>query len=206
MSRRTPEQIRMLDIGKAAVAIFLLLSLITLIAFRFLTSRPAPTTATPTATVLNVITPTQTKIDTPNITVTETLLPISPPAPTSTFTSLPLPSATSLATPTTIPTSPTLPTTAPTNTRQPTLTSVSTNIVAPTLTPTLIAVGTACPPYGARGQDLGTTYITVYCDTLSNIAERTGVSLKSLIQANPQIPDPNLIFSGSVVIIPTPRK
>jgi len=53
---------------------------------------------------------------------------------------------------------------------------------------------------------LGATYITVYCDTLSNIAERTGVSLKALIESNPQIPDPNLIFSGSVVIIPTPRK
>ncbi len=41
-------------------------------------------------------------------------------------------------------------------------------------------------------------------DTLFFIAQRFGVSLQKLIAANPQIPDPNLIFPGQVITIPCP--
>jgi len=54
---------------------------------------------------------------------------------------------------------------------------------------------TVCPP--------GTTSYTVQPgDTLFTIAKRFGVSLDALIEANPQIPDPNLIFPGQIICIP----
>ncbi len=40
-------------------------------------------------------------------------------------------------------------------------------------------------------------------DTLFKIAQREGVTLDALIKANPQIKDPNLIFPGQKVFIPT---
>lgn len=42
-------------------------------------------------------------------------------------------------------------------------------------------------------------------DTLFLIAQRFGVSLTAIIQANPQIPNPRLIFPGQVVCVPLPR-
>ena len=53
-----------------------------------------------------------------------------------------------------------------------------------------------CPP--------GTFPYTVQQgDTMFLIAQRFGVSLNALIQANPQIPNPNLIFPGQIVCVPT---
>ncbi|HEY8394522.1 MAG TPA: SafA/ExsA family spore coat assembly protein [Thermaerobacter sp.] len=40
-------------------------------------------------------------------------------------------------------------------------------------------------------------------DTMFLIAQRFGVSLQALINANPQIPNPNLIFPGQVLCVPT---
>lgn len=48
----------------------------------------------------------------------------------------------------------------------------------------------------------GGDYIVRRGDTLSNIAQRNGVSLQSLIRANPQISNPDLIFAGQRVAIP----
>ncbi|HHW40984.1 MAG TPA: SafA/ExsA family spore coat assembly protein [Syntrophomonadaceae bacterium] len=39
-------------------------------------------------------------------------------------------------------------------------------------------------------------------DTLYNIAQRFGISLDAIIRANPQIPDPNLIYPGQVICVP----
>jgi len=39
-------------------------------------------------------------------------------------------------------------------------------------------------------------------DTMFIIARRFGVSLNALIAANPQIPDPNVIFPGQRICIP----
>ncbi|MDI3281639.1 MAG: LysM peptidoglycan-binding domain-containing protein, partial [Bacillota bacterium] len=47
-------------------------------------------------------------------------------------------------------------------------------------------------------------YIVQRGDTLFLIARRFGVSLEALIAANPQLPDPNRIFPGQVLIIPRP--
>ncbi|MGH3913513.1 MAG: LysM peptidoglycan-binding domain-containing protein [Pseudonocardiaceae bacterium] len=47
-----------------------------------------------------------------------------------------------------------------------------------------------------------TTYIVQRGDTLSEIAERFGVTLQNLIRANPQIPNPDLIHPGEVINIP----
>jgi tyrosinase len=43
-------------------------------------------------------------------------------------------------------------------------------------------------------------------DTLSEIAERFGVKLKDLEAANPQIKNPDLIFPGQVIVIPTTQQ
>mgnify|MGYP001630180332 CR=1 FL=1 len=48
----------------------------------------------------------------------------------------------------------------------------------------------------------GDTYSVVQGDSLSSIAARAGVSLAALISANPNIPDPNLIYTGNIVTIP----
>lgn len=54
---------------------------------------------------------------------------------------------------------------------------------------------TVCPP--------GTFRYTVQPgDTMFSIAQRFGVPLDELIAANPQIPNPNLIFPGQIVCVP----
>ena len=50
------------------------------------------------------------------------------------------------------------------------------------------------------------TYTVVAGDTMYQIAGRLGVTLDELIKANPQIPNPNLIFPGQQINIPTPTK
>lgn len=52
-------------------------------------------------------------------------------------------------------------------------------------------------PSPARGN-----YTVHSGDTLSAIAQRNGVSLSSLIAANPQIKNPNLIYSGQTIHLP----
>ena len=46
------------------------------------------------------------------------------------------------------------------------------------------------------------TYVVQRGDWLTRIAQRYGVSLWSLLQANPLM-NPNLIYPGQVLIIPT---
>ena len=46
------------------------------------------------------------------------------------------------------------------------------------------------------------SYVVKSGDTLSGIAQKFGVSLAALEAANPQIPDPNKIFPGQVILIP----
>jgi spore coat assembly protein SafA len=50
----------------------------------------------------------------------------------------------------------------------------------------------------------GTLYVVMKGDTLFEIAQMNGISLASLIMANPQIPDPNLIYPGQTICIPKP--
>lgn len=62
-----------------------------------------------------------------------------------------------------------------------------------------------CIPSATLGCMPGMTiYTVVRGDTLYQIAQRFGVSLNALISANPQITNPNLIFPGQVICIPTP--
>lgn len=50
----------------------------------------------------------------------------------------------------------------------------------------------------------GTLYVVKPGDTMFEIARMNGVSLAALIAANPQIPDPNLIYPGQTICIPGP--
>ncbi len=62
--------------------------------------------------------------------------------------------------------------------------------------PTVTPPPTVCPP--------GTFSYTVQPgDSMFSIAQKFGVSLDALIAANPQIPNPNLIFPGQIVCVPT---
>lgn len=49
----------------------------------------------------------------------------------------------------------------------------------------------------------GFIYTVVSGDTMFFIAQRFGVTLNALIAANPQIPNPNLIFPGQRICVPT---
>ncbi len=50
----------------------------------------------------------------------------------------------------------------------------------------------------------GTLYTVRPGDTLFEIARANNISLMALIAANPQIPDPNLIYPGQVICLPGP--
>ncbi len=62
----------------------------------------------------------------------------------------------------------------------------------------LIPVAEELPPPPSGGS----VYIVQPGDTLFSIAQRFGVNLDELIAANPQITDPNIIFTGQFIIIP----
>ena len=52
------------------------------------------------------------------------------------------------------------------------------------------------------GAGVGRVYTVKRGDTLWGIARRYGVTLSSLIAANPQIKNPNLIYPGNEVRLP----
>lgn len=67
-------------------------------------------------------------------------------------------------------------------------------VAAPAVLPT---TGGAC--VGPQGRIEGHTYIVGACDTLFGISQATGVSLKALLAANPQIKNASLIYPGQVI-------
>jgi len=64
------------------------------------------------------------------------------------------------------------------------------------ITPTPPTPGPFCPD--------GTVYIVQRGDSLFSIARKFGITLQRLIQANPQIPNPNIVEVGMRVCIPIP--
>jgi spore coat assembly protein SafA len=64
-----------------------------------------------------------------------------------------------------------------------------------------------CVPTGGQGVTCpnGQIYRVVRGDTMYEIARRNGMSLESLIRANPQITNPNLIYPGQEICIPRPQ-
>ncbi|QSZ28360.1 SafA/ExsA family spore coat assembly protein [Aceticella autotrophica] len=62
-----------------------------------------------------------------------------------------------------------------------------------------ICIPAYCPPVGP----CKTVYIVKPGDTMWSIANMYGISLDCLIKANPQIPNPNLIYPGQQICIPT---
>ncbi|BBO71658.1 hypothetical protein DSCA_55880 [Desulfosarcina alkanivorans] len=53
-----------------------------------------------------------------------------------------------------------------------------------------------------RGRDLGTRYVVAACESLSVISERTGVGIQHLIDRNPQVANPDLIYPGQELRLP----
>lgn len=58
-------------------------------------------------------------------------------------------------------------------------------------------------PVPAPRPTYGNTYTVKWGDTLGKIAARAGISLGSLIAANPQIANPSLIYAGQVIYLPS---
>jgi len=46
-------------------------------------------------------------------------------------------------------------------------------------------------------------YVIQPGDTLSSIARRFGTTVSAILAANPQVTDPNLIFVGQIITVPT---
>jgi spore coat assembly protein SafA len=57
-----------------------------------------------------------------------------------------------------------------------------------------------------NGEQSENNYVVVTGDTMWDIAIRHGVTLTALINANPHIENPNLIFPGQVITIPDPEE
>jgi LysM repeat protein len=60
-----------------------------------------------------------------------------------------------------------------------------------------LTAGAGIPPTGT-----GDTYVVRYGDTLREIAARFGTSVWAILQVNPQIWNPSLIFAGQVIRLP----
>lgn len=68
--------------------------------------------------------------------------------------------------------------------------SASTTYAAPEEAPTAV-------------QTQGYYYTVQWGDTLSQIAVRAGTTMQAIMLANPQIVNPNLLYAGTVILIPT---
>jgi spore coat assembly protein SafA len=69
--------------------------------------------------------------------------------------------------------------------------------------PNLIHTGqTVHLPNGSHAGSVGSNHVVQRGDTLSGIAQQNGISLSSLISANPQISNPNLIYPGQTIHVP----
>ena len=62
---------------------------------------------------------------------------------------------------------------------------------------------TASTTYAAPTEDNGTYHTVQYGETLSLIAYNYGLTVNDLLAANPHIVNPNLIYYGTVIYIPT---
>lgn len=67
----------------------------------------------------------------------------------------------------------------------------------------MTAISSVTPHAAQTGAGAGKSSVTVqHGDTLSSIAARSGVSLASLIAANPQLANPNRIYPGDTIHVP----
>lgn len=61
----------------------------------------------------------------------------------------------------------------------------------------------AAPAEAPAQQTNGFYYTIQWGDTLSQIAVRNGTTMNAIMMANPQIVNPNLLYAGTVLFIPT---
>src|SRR5690606_16284419 len=66
----------------------------------------------------------------------------------------------------------------------------------------LLIILALLPLASAVAQDSSIRHVVRSGDTLARISLRYGVSISSILAANPSITNPNLIFTGTTIIIP----
>jgi LysM repeat protein len=66
------------------------------------------------------------------------------------------------------------------------------------------AAGTAAAGFSTTGSTCGDSYSIQDGDTLGEIARSCGITLKELVKANPQIQNPNQVFTGQQIYLPDP--
>jgi len=65
-----------------------------------------------------------------------------------------------------------------------------------------IGASTGNAPPCTYGKDMGSYWVVGGCDTLTRISRTTGVDLTSILKANPDIVDPNIIFPNQRIKLP----
>jgi LysM repeat protein len=85
----------------------------------------------------------------------------------------------------------------------PTPTSSPTPTATPSPTPTSSPTPTTTPSPTPTPTPTPTTYVVQPGDTLTSIAQRFGTTVDAILAANPTIENPNLIYVGQVIQIPT---
>ena len=123
-------------------------------------------------------------------------VPIQKDAPTSAVVNSPTVTLTDSPTPDT-----------PTATREPTPTRAPLSIILPTAAPTDQTLSTPTPDAGRvlpTPRQGAETYTVQAGDSLGMIAERYGISLKTLMEAN-KITDPNVLTVGMALNVPAPK-
>lgn len=129
------------------------------------------------------------------------VVPTSTVTPTATTTSTapPIPTHTATSISTYIPTSTPTPTPTPPPTPTPTSTPTSTPTITPTTTPTI----TSTPTPTRTPSPTPIIYSVIRGDTLSSIADRYGVTIEAILEAN-NLSASTILSIGQKLIIPSP--
>jgi hypothetical protein len=173
---RTTSQIRALDRFKG-IALVLLVAILMTVLLRGCLAQPASDPSPTTAPATPSVAP-------------------APPSPTPAEATSTEPSGLTSATPGETMPETTTPTITPPSATEAASAPAATS---PTPTPTLQATPECVGPTGI---DQGEVWIVGECDTLHRISQLTGIPFAALVAANPQIPDPNIIFPGQVINLP----
>ena len=68
----------------------------------------------------------------------------------------------------------------------------------------VLLVSVSAVSYAAPAEANGSYYVVQKGDTLYSIANRFGTTIASIMRANPQITNPDIIYAGATIFVPYP--